>query len=126
MTDTQRLDSLLDAGNGGSVKLARKDAQELAQKLRARGGADGLKRLEKLLERPGDVELERDEARTLLDDLRASGRRWMFGADDPPAPRERPEAEPLPGVQLSEPDPPSPAEPRPGFFSRLLGRRNPL
>jgi hypothetical protein len=125
MTGTQQLEALLAGGNGGSVTLPRKQAQELAQKLRARGGRDGLARLERLLERPGDVEVDRDEARTLLEELRASGRAWVFGANEPrpagTAKSPEPEREPEP-----EPEPQSEPEPEPtrrrGFFARFRGR----
>jgi hypothetical protein len=125
MTDTQQLEDLLAGGNGGSVTLPRKQAQELAQKLRARGGGDGLARLEELLHKPGDVEVDRAEARTLLEDLRASGRRWVFGSNEP-----RPLAAPLPKAPEPEPErapePPPEREPEPppqrGFFSRFLRR----
>ena len=43
MNETQRLEKLLAGDNGGSVTLPRRDAQELAQKLKVRGnpGAAG-------------------------------------------------------------------------------------
>jgi hypothetical protein len=117
MTDTQRLETLLAGGNGGPVVLPRKQAQELAQKLKARGetGA-GATRLAELLERPGDVELNREEASTLLDELRASGRRWVFGTE---------QARPLPSMTPPEPEPEPEPEKQPGFFARLFGNRAP-
>jgi len=111
MTETQRLESLLAGGEGGSVTLPRQDARELAQKLKARGetGA-GTTRLAELLDRPGDVELNREEATDLLEELRASGRRWVFGTD---------EARPMPSMSVPEPEP-APEKER-GFFARLFG-----
>jgi hypothetical protein len=72
-------------------------------------------RLAELLDRPGDVELNEPEATTLLEELRASGRRWVFGTD---------EARPLPSMTPPEPEPQPEPEPerRPGFFTRLLGK----
>jgi hypothetical protein len=116
MTDNRRLESLLAGANGGNVVVPRKQAQELAQKLKARGetGA-GATRLAELLDRPGDVELNRDEAKTLLEELRASGRRWVFGTD---------EARPLPSMTPPEPEPePEPVR-QPGFFGRLFRTRD--
>jgi hypothetical protein len=150
MTERQQLEQLLAAGNGGTVTLPRKRAQELAQKLRARGGGEGLTRLERLLGSPGDVEVDRAEAQTLLEELRASGRRWVFGSQEPPvAPTEAPPPEPPPPEARAPEPPPAPtpepavepepvpksaAEPEPspapeppppprrGFWSRLFGR----
>jgi hypothetical protein len=123
MTETRQLEELLAGGNGGSVTLPRKKAQELAHKLRARGGGEGLARLEELLHKPGDVEVDRAEAQTLLEDLRASGRRWVFGSNEPrplaaPKPAE-PEPEPVTEpVPEPEPEPP----PQQSFLSRLFRR----
>ena len=112
MTETN-LERLLGAANGGSVTIPRKQAQELAQKLKARGETGpGATRLSELLDKPGDVELNRDEATTLLEELRASGRRWVFGTN---------EARPLPSMTPPEPEPEPEAEPQPGFFRRLFG-----
>ena len=111
MTETN-LERLLAAANGGSVTIPRKQAQELAQKLKARGETGpGATRLSELLERPGDVELNREEASTLLDELRASGRRWVFGTN---------EARPLPSMSPREPEPEPEPEPQRGFFRRLF------
>jgi hypothetical protein len=107
MTDTRQLETLLAGANGGSVTIPRKQAQELAQKLKARGETGpGASRLGQLLSRPGDVDLSSDEARTLLEELRASGRRWVFGSKEPSeVPSIKPpEPEPLP-VQEPEPEP---------------------
>jgi hypothetical protein len=129
MTEPQQLENLLAGGNGGSVTLPRKQAQELAQKLRARGGGEGLARLETLLARPGDVEVDRDEAQKLLEELRASGRRWVFGTNEPRplATAKTPEREPEPERQReAEPEPKPEPEREPtrqrGFLSRLFGR----
>ncbi len=84
MTDTAKLETLL--GAGGEVRLARREAQEVLQKLRARGaGGATADRLESRLARTGEVVLEPTEAYALLEELRASGRRWVFGSDAPAA-----------------------------------------
>jgi hypothetical protein len=113
MTETTQLETLLAEANGGTVTIPRKHAQELAQKLKARGetGA-GATRLAELLDRPGDVDLERSEAETLLEELRASGRRWVFGSN---------EARPLPSMTPPEPEPEPEPEPQPGFLRRFFG-----
>jgi len=106
MNETQRLESLLAGGNGGSVRLPRRDAQELAQKLKVRGNPGAAAMLVERLNSPGDVELEPDEARTLLEQLRASGRSWVFGSNEA---RELalkpPEAEPQPEPAPQQPEP---------------------
>ena len=151
MNETQRLETLLGAGNGGSVRLPRRDAQELAQKLKVRGNPGAAARLVELLNSPGDVDLDPEEAKTLLDQLRESGRRWVFGTNEPrelpsmqaaeaePEPERQPEAEPQseaePEPELErepdlEPEPEPTPEPEPapeppqkrGFFRRLFGR----
>jgi hypothetical protein len=114
MTDTQRLETLLAAGNGGSVTLPRKDAQELAQKLKARGEPGAAASLAEKLDAPGDVSLAPDEADSLLEQLRASGRRWVFGTNEGrelPSMQKPPEREP-------EPEPTQ----KPGLFARLFGK----
>ena len=135
MNETQRLESLLAGGNGGSVTLPRRDAQELAQKLKVRGNPRAAARLVELLNSPGDVDLEAEEARSLLEQLRESGRAWVFGssqAREPagattPEPEPEPKLEPEPEPQAEkvaqpEPEPaPEPQQKR-GFFSRLFGR----
>src|SRR5690349_16583542 len=151
MNETQRLESLLAGGNGGSVTLPRRDAQELAQKLKVRGNPGAAARLTELLNSPGDVNLEAEEAKSLLEQLRESGRAWVFGsaearelsmtrAPEPesspepePEPESQPEQEPAPEAQVEAPPEPEP-EPQPqpvpesqqkqGFFSRLFGRTN--
>jgi hypothetical protein len=112
MTETQRLESLLAGGEGGSVTLPRQDARELAQKLKARGEADAAAALAEKLDAPGDVSLAPDEAKSLLERLRASGRRWVFGTN---------EGRPLPSMTPSEPEPEREPKPEPGFFRRLFG-----
>jgi outer membrane biosynthesis protein TonB len=153
MNETQRLENLLDAGNGGSVTLPRRDALELVQKLKVRGNPGAAARLVELLNSPGDVDLSPEEAKSLLEQLRESGRRWVFGTNEarelpslkPPesesAPKPEPEPQPEPEPETepeakAEPEPvpePEPAaEPAPapepaqkqGFFSRLFGRTN--
>jgi hypothetical protein len=113
MTDTRQLESLLAGGNGGSVTIPRKQAQELAQKLKARGEPDAAARVGHLLDAPGDVTLNPDEAHTLLEQLRASGRRWVFGTN---------EARELPSMKAPEPEPEPEPDEQPGFFHRLFGR----
>jgi len=137
MNETQRLESLLAGGNGGSVRLPRRDAQELAQKLKVRGNPGAAAMLVERLNSPGDVELEPDEARTLLEQLRASGRSWVFGSNEArelalkppeaepqpePAPqqpepeaelRQEPEPEPEPEPPQPEPEPEPEPEPQP-------------
>jgi hypothetical protein len=113
MTETQRLESLLAGGNGGTVTLPRQDARELAQKLKARGEAEAAATLVDKLETPGDVILAPEEAQSLRERLHASGRRWVFGTN---------EARPLPSMTPPEPEPEPEPEPAPGFFSRLFGR----
>jgi hypothetical protein len=113
MTETQRLESLLAGGNGGAVTLPRKDARELAQKLKARGEADAAATLVERLETPGDVTLTPEEAQNLRDSLHASGRRWVFGTN---------ESRPMPSMTPAEPEPEPEPRPPPGFFTRLFGR----
>src|SRR5207302_5386157 len=67
VNDTQKLESRLAAGNGGSVTLTRKDARELVQKLKARGEAGAAARLAHKLDAPGDVSLGPAEAQSLLE-----------------------------------------------------------
>jgi outer membrane biosynthesis protein TonB len=104
MTEAQRLESLLAGGNGGSVTLARKDARELAQKLKARGEPRAAAILVHKLDAPGDVSLEPEEAQSLLEQLRASGRRWVFGSE---------EARELPSMKVPELEAELTAEPEP-------------
>ena len=97
MNETDKLEALL--GAGGEVRLDRNDAQEVLQKLRARGGAsEPADRLESKLEANDEVVLAEKEAQELLEELRASGRRWVFGTDaprdQPSAPQRKPDPEP--------------------------------
>jgi hypothetical protein len=107
VTDTHKLETLL--GAGGEVRLGRRDAQDVLQKLRARGAAsDSADRLESQLARSDEVVLAPNEARSLLEELRASGRRWISGTDAPregtppraPEPAPEPEPEPEPPGRL--------------------------
>jgi outer membrane biosynthesis protein TonB len=124
MNETQRLESLLDAGNGGSVTLPRRDALELAQKLKVRGNPGAAARLVELLNSPGDVDLNPEEAKSLLEQLRESGRRWVFGTNEarelpslkPPESESAPQPEPEPQPEADpepEPTPEAKAEPEP-------------
>src|SRR6266480_3690481 len=122
MNETQRLESLLDAGNGGSVTLPRRDALELAQKLKVRGNPGAAARLVELLNSPGDVDLNPEEAKNLLEQLRESGRRWVFGTNEarelpslkPPESESAPQPEPEPQPEADpEPEPEPETEPAP-------------
>jgi outer membrane biosynthesis protein TonB len=116
MNETQRLESLLEGGNGGNVTLPRRDALELAQKLKVRGNPGAATRLVELLNSPGDVDLNPEEAKNLLEQLRESGRRWVFGTNEarelsslkPPELESAPEPQPEP---QPEPEPEEEAEP---------------
>jgi outer membrane biosynthesis protein TonB len=122
MNETQRLEGLLAGDNGGRVTLSRKDAHELAQKLKVRGNPGAAARLVELLNSPGDVDLNSEEAKNLLEQLRESGRRWVFGssearelpslkaAEPGPEPAPRPEPEP---AREPEPEPQPEPEPEP-------------
>ena len=91
MTD---LEQLLSAGP--EVRLQKRDAQEVLQKLRARGAeSEAADRLESRLAEGDEVVLPEQEARQLLDELKASGRRWISGTDELPEPPP-PEPEPEP------------------------------
>jgi len=86
VNETDRLEALL--AGGGEVRLAKRDAHAVLQKLRARGaGGATADRLGSQLAECDEVVLRGGEARQLLEELRASGRRWVFGTD---APSERP------------------------------------
>jgi hypothetical protein len=92
------VEDLLSAGH--DVSLPRRDAYEVLQKLRARGGeSETAAKLEsRMAETDADVPLARAEAEQLLDELKASGRRWISGTDAPrpEPPRKEPEPEPEP------------------------------
>ena len=95
------------------MRLAKREAQDVLQKLRARGAASAsAERIESQLAQGDEVVLGPDEAGAVLEELRASGRRWVFGSDEPrdhePPRAARPEPEP-------EPEPA-----RRGFLSRLF------
>ena len=99
MSDFDRLEALLASGD--HVRLPRKQAQDVLQKLRARGApSSSAERIESQLAHGGEVVLAADEAGAVLEELRASGRRWVFGSDEPrehePPRAVRPEPEPEP------------------------------
>jgi hypothetical protein len=97
MSETDKLERLLDTGH--EVRLGKRDAHAVLQKLRARGGgSEAADRLESQLSERDEVVLPQRDARQLLEELRASGRRWVFGTD---APREPPEA----AEEVPEPEP---------------------
>jgi len=110
MNETQRLESLLEGGNGGNVTLPRRDALELAQKLKVRGNPAAATRLVELLNSPGDVDLNPEEAKNLLEQLRESGRRWVFGTNEA---RELPSLKPPELKAAPEPEPEAQPEPEP-------------
>ena len=97
---SDRIEQLLGAGQ--EVRLGKRDAHEVLQKLRARGaGSEAAKRLEAQLADADEVVLPQSEAQQLLEELKASGRRWISGTDAPrPEPPRKPEPEPEP-----EPEP---------------------
>jgi hypothetical protein len=105
MTENRKLESLLAGANGGEVTIPRKDAHELAQKLKARGGGAALTQLEtRLRGSESEISLPGSEAHALLEELRASGRRWVFGAEqarkaEEPTPEHELEPEPQPDPQ---------------------------
>ena len=84
---------------GGEVRLGKREAQDVLQKLRARGApSSSAERIESQLAQGDEVVLAPDEAGAVLEELRASGRRWVFGSDEPrehePPRAVRPEPEP--------------------------------
>jgi hypothetical protein len=86
-------------GAGQDVRLGKRQAQEVLQKLRARGAeSEAADRLESRLADSDEVVIARGEAQQLLDELKASGRRWISGTDaprpDPPRAEPEPELEP--------------------------------
>jgi hypothetical protein len=90
-----RLESLL--ASGSEVRLAKRDAHEILQKLRARGaGSEAAARLEEQLADNDEVVLARGDAEQLLEELKASGRRWISGTTERREPPPPPEPEPEP------------------------------
>ena len=82
MSEFDQLEALLASGD--HVRLPKRQAQEVLQKLRARGGkSDAAERIEAQLAQSDEVELVPGDAAELLEELRASGRRWVFGSDEP-------------------------------------------
>ena len=113
MTELEQLEARLASGD--HVRLQRQEAQDVLQKLRARGGtSDAADRIEAQLARSDHVELVPGDAAELLEELRASGRRWLSGTDDP---REHEPPRAVPPEPETEPEP----EQR-GWLSRLFGR----
>jgi hypothetical protein len=101
VNEVHRLEELL--GGVGDVRLGKREAHELLQKLRARGGRTvAAERLESRLSDGDELVLPRAEAQQVLEELRASGRRWISGTDAQPFVHraEQPEPEPDP-----EPEP---------------------
>jgi hypothetical protein len=100
---------------GTEVRLDKREAQDVLQKLRARGAeskaADGI---EAQLQRGDEVVLAPAEAGALLEELRSSGRRWLSGTDEPRE-HEPPRAAP------PEPEP-EPEPERRGWLGRLFRR----
>ena len=113
MSEFDQLEALLASGD--HVRLPKRQAQDVLQKLRARGGkSDAADRSEAQLADADEVELGPGDAAELLEELRASGRRWVFGSDEP---REH---EP---PRATQPEPELEPEPdQPGWLGRLFGR----
>ena len=88
-------------GAGHDVRLGRREAHEVLQKLRARGArSEAAERLESQLADADEVVVPRVEAQQLLDELKASGRRWISGTDAPrPEPPRKAQPEPEPGPE---------------------------
>ena len=111
MRDLEQLEARLASGD--HVRLQRREAQDVLQKLRARGGtSEAANRIEAQLAKSDEVELVPGDAAELLEELRASGRRWVFGSDEPRE-HEPPRATP------PEPEPEPEPESR-GWLSRLF------
>jgi hypothetical protein len=110
VTETAKLEQKL--GAGGEVRLDRREAHEVLQKLRARGaGGAAAGRLEARLGDAQEVVIPSADAHDLLEELRASGRRWVFGTDTPR------EGHHLPPQRMREAEPE-----RPRRFRRLWRR----
>jgi molybdopterin converting factor small subunit len=100
---------------GGEVRLQKREAQDVLQKLRARGAvSESADRIESQLASGDEVVLTPHEAGAVLDELRASGRRWVFGSD---APREHEPPRAAPPEPQPEPEPE-----RKGWIGRMFGR----
>ena len=111
MSEHATIETLLAAG--GEVRLQKRQAHDDLQKLRARGaGSEHADRIEQQLARGDEVVLGPDEAGAVLEELRASGRRWVFGSDEP---REHEPPRPTPAEPPPEPEP----EKR-GWLSRVF------
>ena len=111
MNETDNLETMLASGD--HVRLPRRQAQDVLQKLRARGGtSEAADRIEAQLAKSDEVVLVPGDAAELLEELRASGRRWVFGSDEP---REHKP----PRATAPEPEPEPEPEPR-GWLSRLF------
>jgi hypothetical protein len=93
---SERIEQLLGAGH--EVRLAKRDAYEVLQKLRARGARSAAaEKLESQLADADEVVLPQNDAQQLLEELKASGRRWISGTDAPrPEPPRKAEPEPEP------------------------------
>ena len=99
---------------GTEVRLPKRQAQDVLQKLRARGAESAAAdRIEAQLARADEVVLAPDEARALLEELRASGRRWVFGSAEPRE-HETPCA--------AKPEPPPEEPDAPGWLAKLWRR----
>jgi hypothetical protein len=98
---------------GTEVRLPRREAQDILQKLRARGAESAAAdRIEGQLQHGDEVVLAPADAAELLEELKASGRRWLSGTDAPRA-HEPPRAAP------PEPEP-EPEPERRGWLSKLF------
>ena len=96
---------------GTDVRLGRREAQDVLQKLRARGAeSEAANGIEAQLQEADEVVLGPVEATALLEELRASGRRWLSGTGAP-RPHEPPRVEP-----------PQPEPEQRGWLGRLFGR----
>jgi hypothetical protein len=101
MSGFEQLETRLASGD--HVRLQRREAQDVLQKLRARGGtSDAADRIESQLAESDEVELVPGDAAELLEELRASGRRWVFGTDEP---REHEPPRAAPPEPEREPEP---------------------
>jgi hypothetical protein len=98
---------------GTEVRLAKREAQDVLQKLRARGAeSEAADRIEGQLQHGDEVVLAPNEAAALLEELKASGRRWLSGTE---APREHEPPRAAPPEPEADPEPD-----RRGWLSRLF------